>query len=132
VLDDSTVVDPLLVRRVILASGKMALDLVSERSTQHADGVAIVRVEQLYPWPEDQITDVLARYEHAIDVYWVQEEPVNMGAWSFVSAKLSRLLGDDFSLGHVARAPSGSPATGSLALHQLEQQDLLARAFAGV
>jgi multifunctional 2-oxoglutarate metabolism enzyme len=132
VLDDSAVVDPRTVRRVVLASGKMALDLLGERVKRKSQEVAIVRVEQLYPWPEEQITDILARYEHAGEVYWVQEEPANMGAWSFVSDKLSRLLGDDFTLGHVARAPSGSPATGSSALHHLEQGDLLARTFAGL
>ncbi|HSS08648.1 MAG TPA: multifunctional oxoglutarate decarboxylase/oxoglutarate dehydrogenase thiamine pyrophosphate-binding subunit/dihydrolipoyllysine-residue succinyltransferase subunit [Acidimicrobiales bacterium] len=132
VLDDPAVVDPLTIRRVVLASGKMALDLMGERAKRGSHQVAIVRVEQLYPWPEEQITDVLARYEQAGEVYWAQEEPANMGAWSFVSAKLSRLLGDDFTLGHVARAPSGSPATGSYALHQLEQEDLLARTFTGL
>jgi multifunctional 2-oxoglutarate metabolism enzyme len=130
VLDDPGVAGADAVTRVILASGKMALELIGARSQRSVEGVAVVRLEQLYPWPEDQIADVLARYEHATDVLWVQEEPENMGGWTFVHSRLHRLLRDDFRLRHVARAPSGSPATGSLALHQLEQDDLLERAFA--
>jgi 2-oxoglutarate decarboxylase len=130
VLDDPGVTDPAEVTRVILASGKMALDLMGARRQRSVAGAAVVRLEQLYPWPEDQIADILAGYEHATDVLWVQEEPENMGGWTFVHSRLHRLLRDDFRLSHVARAPSGSPATGSLALHQLEQEDLLDRALA--
>jgi 2-oxoglutarate dehydrogenase E1 component len=130
VLDDPAVADPVAVRRVILASGKMALDLMGARAKRSAGEVAVVRLEQLYPWPEDQIADILAGYEHATEVMWVQEEPENMGGWTFVRPRLERLLRDDFLLRHVARAPSGSPAAGSLALHQLEQDDLFEQAFA--
>ncbi len=135
VLDDPGIADRDAVKRVILASGKMALDLMGARAKRlAADGgtaeVAVVRFEQLYPWPEDQIADMLAGYEHATEVMWVQEEPENMGGWTFVHARLHRLLRDDFLLRHVARAPSGSPAAGSLALHTLEQEDLFERAFA--
>jgi multifunctional 2-oxoglutarate metabolism enzyme len=129
VLEDPAVTDPSEVRRVVLASGKMALDAMGHRAEQSIDGAAIVRVEQLYPWPEDQIADILARYEHATEVVWLQEEPDNMGAWTFVHGRLHRLLRDDFALRHVARLASGSPATGSGPVHQLEQEDLLARAL---
>jgi 2-oxoglutarate dehydrogenase E1 component len=132
VLDDPGVTDRDAVNRVILASGKMALDLMGARAKRPlGDGpqVAVVRLEQLYPWPEDQIADILAGYEHATEVMWVQEEPENMGGWTFVHSRLHRLLRDDFALHHVARTPSGSPAAGSLALHQLEQDDLIERAF---
>ena len=77
------------------------------------DAVAIVRVEQLYPWPEDRIEQVLGRYAGATEVVWLQEEPENMGAWSFVHARLHRLLRDRYALRHVSRAESASPATGS-------------------
>jgi 2-oxoglutarate dehydrogenase E1 component len=129
VLDDPAVSDRSKVRRVILATGKVALDLMGARAKQGIDNVAIVRVEQLYPWPEDQIVDVLAGYEHATEVAWVQEEPENMGAWSFAHSRLHRILRDDFTLLHASRAPSGSPATGSHSLHELEQADLLDRAL---
>ena len=87
VLDDPGIADRDAVKRVILASGKMALDLMGARAKRlAADGgaaeVAVVRLEQLYPWPEDQIADMLAGYEHATEVMWVQEEPENMGGWT--------------------------------------------------
>jgi len=129
-LDDPSGPDPAGVRRVIFASGKMALDLIGQRDRQGIEAVAIARVEQLYPWPEDQIADLLARYERAGEVRWVQEEPDNMGPWSFAHARLHRLLREDYRFAHVARASSGSAATGSHALHQLEHEDLLAQAFA--
>jgi 2-oxoglutarate dehydrogenase E1 component len=129
VLDDPAVTDRSRVRRVLLATGKVALDLMGARAKQGVDNVAVVRVEQLYPWPEELIVDALAGYEHATEVVWVQEEPENMGAWSFAHSRLHRILRDDFTLLHVSRAPSGSPATGSHALHELEQADLLDRAL---
>jgi 2-oxoglutarate dehydrogenase E1 component len=89
--------------------------------------VAVVRVEQLYPWPEDQISDLLASYPAANEVVWLQEEPENMGAWSFVHGRLHRLLGTRYQLRHVSRPQSGSPATGSSAIHQLEHEDILER-----
>jgi 2-oxoglutarate dehydrogenase E1 component len=91
--------------------------------------VAVVRVEQLYPWPEETLAAVLGRYPNADQVVWVQEEPENMGAWSFAHGRLHRLLRERFALSHVSRAESASPATGSAALHRLEQEDLLLRAF---
>src|SRR5947209_16605283 len=94
--------------------------------------VAIVRVEQLYPWPEQQIADVLARYERASEVYWLQEEPENMGPWPFVHSRLHRLLRDDFTLRHVSRVESASPATGSATLSGQEQAELLQKTLADV
>jgi 2-oxoglutarate dehydrogenase E1 component len=89
----------------------------------------VVRVEQLYPWPEEALAAVLGHYPQADQVVWVQEEPENMGAWSFAHGRLHRLFRDRFTLVHVSRAESASPATGSAALHLLEQEDLLRRAF---
>jgi 2-oxoglutarate dehydrogenase E1 component len=134
VLDDPSLGDDsaaAAVRRVILASGKIAFDAMARRDK---DGVpvAVVRVEQLYPWPEDQIAAVLARYPNANEVVWLQDEPENMGAWSFAHSRLHRLLRDDFTLTHVARVESGSPASGSRPLHDLEQEDLMVRAFRGL
>jgi 2-oxoglutarate dehydrogenase E1 component len=73
---------------------------------------------------------VLERYASATEVMWLQEEPENMGAWTFVHGRLHRLVRDRFALSHVSRAESASPATGSAAMHTLEQEDLLRRAFA--
>ena len=89
--------------------------------------MAVVRVEQLYPWPKTTIEDVLAGYPQAEEVVWLQEEPENMGAWNFVHQRLHRMLRNTHVLRHVSRAESASPASGSAALHRLEQDDLLAR-----
>jgi 2-oxoglutarate dehydrogenase complex dehydrogenase (E1) component-like enzyme len=91
-----------------------------------------VRVEQLYPWPEDEILTTAATYPNAREVWWVQEEPANMGAWAFAHARLARALRDRAELRHVAREASASPATGSQTIHEREQQQLLAAAFEGL
>jgi 2-oxoglutarate decarboxylase len=130
VLDD-TVADPSTIRRVLLCSGKVAYDLIKRRDETGAP-VAVVRLEQLYPWPQDQISALLDRYEHADSVFWVQEEPENMGAWPFAHGRLHALLPDRVKLGHSSRDESGSPAVGSSVMHALEQEDLVERAFSGV
>jgi 2-oxoglutarate decarboxylase len=114
---------------VILCSGKIFYELVERREAEGADHVAIVRLEQLYPFPLRQIADVLNGYPNAREVRWVQEEPENMGAAFFVRQRLDGGLPDGIRLSHVAREESGSPATGSATVHEREQQDLLRRAF---
>jgi len=133
VLDDPSAEDGLDrqgVDRVVLCSGKVAFDAIERRDGLGSAGarVAVVRIEQLYPWPKDGLTEVLARYPRATEVVWLQEEPENMGAWNFVHSRLHRLLRDSHTLRHVSRAESASPASGSAALHRLELEDLLARA----
>jgi 2-oxoglutarate dehydrogenase E1 component len=117
------------IRRVVLATGKVALDAISARGGADGAEVAIVRVEQLYPWPEAQLRDVLGRHPGAAELVWLQEEPENMGAWNFVRERLRDVVGESARLRCVARVASGSPATGSHAMHELEQADLLARAL---
>jgi multifunctional 2-oxoglutarate metabolism enzyme len=130
------------VTRVLLCSGKVAFAAMERREQLRAgksglpvpevdpSTVAVIRVEQLYPWPDVSLAGALARYPAASEVVWLQEEPENMGAWAFVHGRLHRLLRDRYRLSHVSRVESASSATGSAALHQLEQADLLARAFA--
>jgi multifunctional 2-oxoglutarate metabolism enzyme len=132
VIDDATIEDPVTVRRIVLCSGKMAHEAQQHRAQlqpEEAAAVAIVRVEQLYPWPVQLLTGIFARYGEATEVVWLQEEPENMGAWSFVHARLHACLPESLRLRHVSRAASASPAIGSAALHQLEQADLLRRAI---
>jgi 2-oxoglutarate decarboxylase len=115
----------------VLCSGKVAYEAIARRDLLIEAGaapVAVARVEQLYPWPEEEITDLLAGYANATEVVWLQEEPENMGAWSFAHGRLHRLLGGRYTLEHVSRDPAGSPATGSSAIHLLEHEDLLTRA----
>jgi 2-oxoglutarate dehydrogenase E1 component len=90
----------------------------------------VLRVEQLYPWPESRLLALLDEYPNAREVWWVQEEPSNMGAWAFVQERLRTLLGDRAELQHIARAASASPASGSTKIHDREQRELLTAAFA--
>ena len=132
VIDDASIEDPSTVHRIVLCSGKIAHEAWQRRSElepDEASGVAIVRVEQLYPWPVSLLTAVFERYGDASEVVWLQEEPENMGAWSFVHARLHACLPERLRLRHVSRPESASPAIGSAALHQLEQADLLRRAI---
>jgi 2-oxoglutarate dehydrogenase E1 component len=128
VLDDPSITDPDSVRRVVFAGGKVAVQVVEERDKRNAP-VAIVRVEQLYPWPEEQIAAILDKYAHAQDVVWLQEEPRNMGAWTYLRGKLARIVGDTFPIVEVTRVESGSPAAGSAGSHAIEQTDLYDRAL---
>jgi 2-oxoglutarate dehydrogenase E1 component len=131
VIDDAGIADASRVRRIVLCSGKIAHEALAHRnelSEDDAAAVAIVRVEQLYPWPIDKLAPILERYAQADNVTWLQEEPENMGAWSFVHARLHAALPERLHLHHVSRVESASPAIGSAALHQLEQADLLQRA----
>ncbi len=116
----------------MLCSGKIAHEAVQHRAElepAQAARVAVVRVEQLYPWPVHELTAIFERYGKASEVVWLQEEPENMGAWSFVHARLHACLPERLRLRHVSRTESASPAIGSAALHQLEQADLLRRAI---
>jgi len=119
------------VHRVLLCAGKLGHELIGRRDELGA-AAAVVRVEQLYPWPETDLLAEIARYPDAREVWWVQEEPENMGAWSFVHGKLHRVLRDRAELCHVARDASASPASGSATVHDREQDELLTAAFAGI
>src|ERR1019366_6532418 len=135
ILDKGNDRDAGSVRSIVLASGKIAHEALARRDELVAKGsldagaVAVVRVEQLYPWPDDALTAVLSRYGNATDVCWLQEEPENMGPWPFVHHQLHRTLRPTHALRHVARAESASPATGSVLVHAAEQADLLDRAI---
>ncbi len=120
---------PSVVSRVILCAGKVYYDLGKRRADRDVRGVSLVRVEQLYPFPADRLREELKGFEGA-EVWWVQEEPENMGAWYFLRRVCRDRLGLD--LRGVTREESASPATGSLAVHQAEQAALLDAAFEGL
>ncbi len=88
--------------------------------------MAVIRVEQLYPWPFEALDAVVARYEHATEITWLQEEPENMGAWNFAKGRLYEKFEATHRIRRVSRFESGSPATGSSKIHQQEQAALLA------
>jgi 2-oxoglutarate dehydrogenase E1 component len=116
------------VRRLVYCSGKIAVDVFSHASRATATGVAVCRVEQLYPVPEDEMLEVLRGYPNVEEVAWVQEEPENMGAWEFLRPTLQTLAGR-LPLTVVARPRSSSPAEGSATLHARIQEALVTRAL---
>lgn len=116
--------DPEKVRRVLFCTGKVFYDLHQAREQKERKDVAIIRIEQLYPFPQQQIDQILEQYPQASEWLWVQEEPANMGAWSFILRRFHHL-----PLLLVARPDSGSPATGSSRLHKLRQQKIIDKAF---
>ncbi|MFM2183552.1 MAG: putative 2-oxoglutarate dehydrogenase component [Actinomycetota bacterium] len=129
VLDDPFVTDRSAIRRVVFCSGKVAWDAMNERAARSAP-VAVVRVEQLYPFPIEQMRSVLQSYPSAREVVWLQEEPDNMGPWRFVEARFWRIKEQGYDLRVVSRIGSGSPATGSMAIHQQELAEMMDSTFA--
>jgi 2-oxoglutarate dehydrogenase E1 component len=124
VLDDPQ--PPAEARRLLLCSGKVFYDLVEARGRDSVDDAAIVRVEQLYPFHHELLQEIIEPYMGAEDVVWVQEEPQNRGAWSFVRPRLEACL-PGLELRYAGREASASPATGSARIHR-EQQDALVHA----
>ncbi|MET0933619.1 MAG: multifunctional oxoglutarate decarboxylase/oxoglutarate dehydrogenase thiamine pyrophosphate-binding subunit/dihydrolipoyllysine-residue succinyltransferase subunit, partial [Mycetocola sp.] len=127
VLDDARVSDPSKVKRVLLHAGKIHWDLRAELEKKPNDAVALVRLEQYYPLPADELNSVIARYPDA-ELVWVQDEPENQGAWPFMALEASKHLGDR-ALRVVSRAAAASPATGSAKRHAAEQAKLLSEAL---
>ncbi|BAX80985.1 2-oxoglutarate dehydrogenase E1 component [Labilibaculum antarcticum] len=125
VIDDNNIIAE-EVRRVVFCSGKIYYDLLARKEELFAQDIALVRVEQLYPFPEKQIDQVLNRYPNALLHLWVQEEPENMGAWQFVNYQFKN---KDVKLVPVARQSSGSPATGLNKIHLAGQNEIINKVF---
>jgi 2-oxoglutarate dehydrogenase E1 component len=126
-------VDDKKVRRVVICSGKVYYDLIAVREERKINDIAIVRLEQFYPFPTKFLATELARYHKAADVVWCQEEPYNMGAWSFVDRRIEQTLA---SIKHrvarptyAGRPESAATATGSQKRHAKEQADLIDKAL---
>jgi len=125
VLPDTEVTNP---RRILICSGKIGHNLRMERAKRKLADVAIIFLEQLYPWPKAELQAALEAHPNAEEIVWVQEEPANMGAYSYVRPLLDRLAGDVPML-KVTRTASASPATGSAKAHELEEKTLIDLAF---
>jgi 2-oxoglutarate dehydrogenase E1 component len=126
VIDDPVAADR--VKRVVLCSGKVYYDLVNKREEWHKErDVAILRLEQLYPWPAEALKAAIGRYRAAREWVWCQEESQNMGGWTFAAPRLRELTGHDFQ--YVGRDASASPATGSHTIHDREQNELVEAAI---
>jgi len=117
------------VKRVIACSGKVYYDLVKKREEKGAHDVAILRVEQLYPFPHKAFAAELKRYPNATDIVWCQDEPQNQGAWFFIQHNIHDNMLDGQRLGYAGRAASASPAVGYAHLHQDQQKTLIEAAF---
>ncbi|HEY2963784.1 MAG TPA: multifunctional oxoglutarate decarboxylase/oxoglutarate dehydrogenase thiamine pyrophosphate-binding subunit/dihydrolipoyllysine-residue succinyltransferase subunit [Pyrinomonadaceae bacterium] len=129
VMDDVEIADAAAVRKVVFCSGKVYYDLLEARKQSGDLRVAIVRLEQFYPFPQRSVREVLAKYSSAQQFAWAQEEPHNMGGWTFVRERLENLLDGSAELRYVGRSASASPATGSYSIHQKEQAELVAEAL---
>jgi 2-oxoglutarate dehydrogenase E1 component len=130
ILNDNTIANPNSVDKVLICSGKVYYDLINERAKLHKEqSVAIIRVEQLYPFKDDIARDILATYSNAKSIVWVQEEPKNQGSWFFIAPRLMEVLGNGQTLSYAGRPEAASPATGFGKKHEYEKQQFLAIAF---
>lgn len=119
ILDDPQ--RPKKVKKILFCTGKIFYDLKAAKEKEGHEEIAIVRLEQLYPLNESALKDLIASYSQVETCFWVQDEPQNMGAWTFISPILKGLLPKDLELQYAGRSRSASPATGSYALHRKEQ-----------
>lgn len=132
VIDDPEITKPEEVKRVVLCSGKIYYDLIAARKERGGDEVgrvAVVRLEQFYPFPKKRLAEIFAGYSDSPELVWAQEEPKNMGGWTFVEPRLEEFLSANQRAIYVGRSASASPATGSYSIHQAEQAELVARAL---
>jgi 2-oxoglutarate dehydrogenase E1 component len=116
-------------RRVVFCSGKVYYDLLEARRVQEIDDVAIIRIEQIYPFPIEQYAALLGQYDHALDVVWCQEEPQNQGAWYQFRHRLQEPLGEQQQLYYAGRSASAAPACGIFKVHVQQQQALVEAAL---
>ena len=129
VIDDRKVSDKAQVERVVMCSGKVFYDLDAQRQEQALENVALIRVEQLHPFPEHELMEVLGRYPGATELVWCQEEPKNQGAWYQIRHHLQSCSAETQQLYYVGRRRSPSPATGHYPVHLAEQESLVERAL---
>jgi 2-oxoglutarate dehydrogenase E1 component len=130
--DDRSRERPRDVTRLVFCSGKVYVDLVSKKEYEGADGLAVVRLEELYPFPSQEIEEAVRAYPNVQEVAWLQEEPRNMGAWTYAQPRISELLDGRWKLRYIGRPESAAPAEGSLAQHAREQNRILTEALSGI
>jgi 2-oxoglutarate dehydrogenase E1 component len=116
------------VTRIVLTSGKVYYDLRQARDKANAN-VAILRLEQFYPFPQQLLVDAIKAYPNATEIFWVQEEPRNMGAWPFLNERLQAILGPNQKLSYIGRPLAAAPATGSHHRHEEQQKALVEKAI---
>jgi 2-oxoglutarate dehydrogenase E1 component len=117
------------VKRVVICSGKVYYELLEARRLNRINDIAILRIEQVYPFPGEQLDVLLAQYVNTNELIWCQEEPKNQGAWDFSKLRIPAFINQRWQLGYVGREPSSAPAVGSTKLHALEQQEIIKNAL---
>jgi 2-oxoglutarate dehydrogenase E1 component len=132
VIDEIDDLNPSTVTRIVLCSGKVYFDLLKSRRDVKANSVAIVRLEQLYPFPSEEYEAILRKYPNAHEIVWCQEEPQNQGSWYQIRHRLQSKLGPQHELLYAGRAGAAAPATGIAALHEQQQKNLVTAALQGV
>ncbi|WWP00847.1 MAG: 2-oxoglutarate dehydrogenase E1 component [Candidatus Dasytiphilus stammeri] len=128
-IDEIDTFDKSGVKRIILCSGKVYYELIKQRRKNNQKNIIIMRLEQLYPFPQQILQKMLQNYSHVQDFIWCQEEPLNQGAWYYIQHYLKELIPSEASLQYVARPSSASPAVGYISVHQQQQQALLNEAL---
>jgi 2-oxoglutarate dehydrogenase E1 component len=131
-IDEVDALEPAGVQRVVFCSGKVYFDLLRARRAEQRSNVALIRIEQLYPFPSDEYVRALARYPQQAEVVWCQEEPQNQGAWFQIRHRLQDLAGEHRPVYYAGRPSASAPATGLIKLHEVEQQRLVQAALNAV
>lgn len=129
IMPSPSTTNPLDIQRLLLCTGKVYYDLEEERENRNSQDVSIVRMEQLYPFPEKELESLIAQYKNLREVFWIQEEPQNMGAWRFMREHLTPILSEICMLTYIGRDEASSPATGSYKAHKIEQEEIVNQAF---
>jgi 2-oxoglutarate dehydrogenase E1 component len=132
IIDEIDTIDRAKVKRVVFSSGKVYFDLLKARRASAQDDVALVRLEQIYPFPAEEYAATIARYPNAEEIVWCQEEPQNQGAWYQIRHRLERPLEGKRVLLYAGRAPAAAPATGIGKIHDAEQSGLVKAALQSV
>ena len=131
VIDDASAIRPAAVERIVFCSGKVYYDLIDARNDRHVENIAIVRIEQLYPFPVAEYAAAIAAWPKAREIVWCQEEPKNQGAWYQIRHRLLEPLdGSAQALSYAGPNASAAPASGIFALHVKQQRALIADALA--
>ena len=129
VIDDPQIENRKAVTRIVLCSGKVYFSLIDARAKSDDSKKAIIRIEQLYPFPQNQLESILKEYPNCKTVVWCQEEARNQGSWHRIQNQLSRAISSDQQLVYVSREPSASPAVGSHQKHVEQQEQLVKEAL---
>jgi 2-oxoglutarate dehydrogenase E1 component len=132
VIDEIDELKPSAVTRIVFCSGKVYFDLLKSRRESKVESVAIVRLEQLYPFPSEEYQAILQKYSNAREIVWCQEEPQNQGSWYQIRHRLQSKLDENYELLYAGRAGAAAPATGIAALHEQQQKNLVTAALHGV